>query len=631
MADALMEFPSFPAIGVDTERLNRFSSAFPDPYLDYASTQMPRSLYDVFRWAEYVWLTYDTYRMAAQRVVRYFLTSVELTDASDDEKQKYEEFLNGQLKIMDVLAQCGDDYMAYGNSIVSLRVPFRRYLRCPKCRIEQPIDRINYDWTDWKFHGRCPSPKCTYSGEFQRIDRRSVEQDKLRIKRWSPHEIKLLYHPVSDETIYYWDIPPWFRGEITKGTKFYLEDTPWEIIEAIRDKNLFRFHPGVLHHMAEHTLVGVRCFGWGIPRIMGSFKQAWYLQVLKRYNEAIALDYIVPFRVLTPAPGTSREADPILHMNLPRFQSQVLAMFRQHRRDPASIHALPFPVQMQMLGADGKSLAPIELIDKGTDELLNGQGFPAELYRGTLQVQAMPTALRLFERTWVHMVTSMNELLLWLCDKVSDLMNWENMKARLQPVTYADDLERKQIQLQLAAGQQISRQTAWAPFNINFREEIKRLFEEEQYAQDQMAKFQEAQAQKQQLQGVMTQGAMGSVPGMMPGAMMPGGAPPGAMPPGGAPPGAMPPGGAPVGGIPAGAAPMSAGQVTPEDLMMQAEQIAQQMLSMPYEMRRSELLKIKKSNETLHALVVSKMEQIRQQARTQGGYQMLQQTLGTGM
>ena len=70
------------------------------------------------------------------------------------------------------------------------------------------------------------------------------------------------------------------------------------------------------------------------------------------------------------------------------------------------------------------------------------------------------------------------------------------------------------------------------------------------------------------------------------------------------------------------------GQVTPEDLMQQAEQIAMQMLGMPYELRRSELLKIKKSNETLHSLVIAKMGQVRQQAQTQGGFQMLQQQLG---
>jgi hypothetical protein len=80
------------------------------------------------------------------------------------------------------------------------------------------------------------------------------------------------------------------------------------------------------------------------------------------------------------------------------------------------------------------------------------------------------------------------------------------------------------------------------------------------------------------------------------------------------------PGGAPGGG--------GAG-TTPQDMMAQAEQIALQMLGMPYEARKSELLKLKKSDQTLHALVIQKMEDVRQKAKQQGGFQALQQMVGS--
>jgi hypothetical protein len=79
---------------------------------------------------------------------------------------------------------------------------------------------------------------------------------------------------------------------------------------------------------------------------------------------------------------------------------------------------------------------------------------------------------------------------------------------------------------------------------------------------------------------------------------------------------AMPGGGQPAGGT------------TPADLMSQAEQMAMQLLGQPYESRKSEMLKIKKSDETLHALVVQKMESIRNQAKSQGGFQALQAMVG---
>jgi hypothetical protein len=314
-------------------------------------------------------------------------------------------------------------------------------------------------------------------------------------------------------------------------------------------------------------------------------------------------------------------------MNLSLFNNKVLAMFRAHRRDPTMVHTLPFPVNMQMLGADGKSLSPQELIDSGTDEFLNAQGIPAELYRGSLEWQALPAALRLFERTWISLVSALNREINWVFKRCSDLQNWENLKGRLQPVTLADDLDRKNALLQLSAGQQISRQTAWAPFNLNFREEIKRMFEEQQYTDEQTARFQEEMTKKQQLQSNMQMGAAGQPMGGQP---VPG-QPPGA----GQPPAGQPPAG---GEAQAGAAPMptmpsqmtNTAGATVEDMSYQAEQIAYQLLAMPYELRKSEMLKIKRSNETLHSLVVAKLEKIRGQAQTQGGYAVIQQSLGGG-
>jgi hypothetical protein len=236
----------------------------------------------------------------------------------------------------------------------------------------------------------------------------------------------------------------------------------------------------------------------------------------------------------------------------------------------------------------------------------------------------MPAVLRLFEMTWSGMVAGLNGYLDWICKRVSELNNWEKVKAKLQAPTIAYDMERNQLLLQLSAGQQISRDTAWAPFGLNVREEIRKMLQEERTIQNEMSEFQEQQAKKQELQQTMAMGAAGQ---LQPTSGQGAPAQPGA--PGG---GGMPQGGNPTaqGQAPAGAtggmAPpaMSPADMTPQDLNAQAESLAQQMLSMPYEMRRSQLNQIKKSNETLHALVIQKMQTIRQQAQTQGGFQLLQ-------
>lgn len=624
--------PSFnwPPTATGTDGYNRHRSAFPDPWLDYSSTQMPRSIYDVLRWSEHVFLNDGTYSMAVRRVVRYFLTKIELSEASEEEKEKYEEFLRDDFEIMSVLAQAGDDYMIYGNVFRYFFVPFRRYLRCPKCGIWRPINQVDYTFrVESKrgfFTAICSNPKCKHNGEFIRDDRPTHDADGVRIGRPSPHRIRIVPHPISGEVTYYWDLDPWLRSEIKKGSKTYIEDTPWEIVQTVLKDEMLRFNKESFFHMKEDAPSGVWVGGWGIPRMFSNFKQAWSNQILKRYYEAFALDYVIPFRTLTPKPGTSREGDPMLHMDMADFNAQIMAMFRMHRQDPTTVHALPFAVEMQMLGAGGSQLMPVELLKIGTEDLLNGLGVPVEFFRGTIQdIRALPAVLRLFEMTWSGLTDGLNSMLGWLCERLSGLKNWEKVKARLQPPTIAYDLERKQLLLQLSAGQQISRDTAWAPFGLNVREEIRKMLQEERVIQDEMADFQEQQAKKQELQSTMAMGAAGMLqptagPGMpaQPGAPVPaGGVPQGGNPPaqGAAPAGAVPPGTPP---------PISPADMTPQDLNAQAESYAMRLLSMPYEMRRSQLNDIKKSNETLHALIISKMQTIRSKAQTQGGFQLLQ-------
>ena len=51
---------------------------FPNPFFDIASEYMPRDLNQIFEYCEYLYLSNGTYRQAARRVVRYFLTELVL-------------------------------------------------------------------------------------------------------------------------------------------------------------------------------------------------------------------------------------------------------------------------------------------------------------------------------------------------------------------------------------------------------------------------------------------------------------------------------------------------------------------------------------------------------------------------
>lgn len=612
---------------------------FPDPFCDVASLSMPESIQTALRWTEYIMNANGPYRQAIDRVVSYFITDVEIYDVGEnktgrEEKDKYQTFIADTLSIQNVLKTVGMDYMTYGNSFTSLIVPFRRYLFCARCGFEMPLDRVvnseacAFSWQNFQFHATCPN--CKYVGPWKHVDRRSGDTGHITVKRWSPHEIDILWDPYTGECSYVWKIPEDYRTLIKQGHLHHLERASWEVIQAIKNGQNLLFDKGIIFHLKEDALAGMRNRGWGISRVLANFREAWYYQILKRYNEAVALDYVIPFRVITPMPrgGDAQSSDPVHSINLSSFTARVNAMIRARRTDPARWNILPFPVQYQALGGDASQLAPRDLLDQGLETLLKCIGMPVELFNGTLTLQAAPAALRLFEANWSHLPHNLNLFLSELVSSVSRVMSWEPVGAKLQRVTHADDLNRQMAKLQLMQGQQISKSTGLSSVGLDYRDEIKQMLEEEKIYAEEQERMQAEMQQAQQMKD------MSQAPDMAAGVGDTGAGATG-MPQGGA------PGAAPAGGMP-GQAPSPVDQFlaqrqnspnvprTPEDLQQQAQLIANQLLSMPESVKDSELIKLKRSDSTMHALVTSIIDDIRQQARSQGGAMLMAQQYGQG-
>jgi hypothetical protein len=601
-----------------------------------ASLAMPKTNQDALQWCQYIAMAMGPYRAALSRVISYFLTDVEITAPNGvdkvgrEERDKYKDFLDNTLGIRNVLHIVALDLLIYGNSFTSVLLPFRRHLACKNCGVEMPLSRIfnnphmHFSWSNFEFNARCLN--CGYQGIWRHVDRRSSEQNAIKVKRWSPHEIDILNDPYTDDNAYIWKIPDDYRQLLKKGHLYHIERASWDVVQAVRQNQHLLFDKEVVYHMREEPPAGLRSRGWGYSRILTNFRQAWYVQVLHRYNEAIALDYVIPFRVLTPMPrpGQGGEInDPVLSVNMGNFTSRVNGMLRARRRDPARWNVLPFPIDYKALGGDATQLAPKDLLELGVDMLLNACDVPVELYKGNLSAQAAPSALRLFEANWSHLVHNLNRFLGQLVDRISQIMSWEPVSCRLVRVTHADDLNRQMAKLQLMMGGQISRSTGLTSVGLDFLDEERTKLEEERIAAESAQKQQEemeAAAQGDQMAqpaAAMPGGMPGGIPGGMPGAGQPAGAPMGAM--------GMPQG-------PAGAAQAFAAQnysetapTTPQELTSKAQTLAAQALSMPESQKDSFLIRLKKDAPALAALVRSIMDDQRQQARQAAGSQLLEQ------
>jgi hypothetical protein len=203
-------------------------------------------------------------------------------------------------------------------------------------------------------------------------------------------------------------------------------------------------------------------------------------------------------------------------------------------------------------------------------------------------------ALRLFEREWNPLVDNMNSIMQWISDQVSRYFMWDPATVKLAPITLADDIEKKGLQMQAAAGQDISKQTAYRTMGIDYMKEQERIIKEQQDIQKLQEKAQ-AEAQAQQANGAMGAGAEG--------------------------------GGAEGGGDASGLnGPGGDVGATPGDIEAQATELAQNIVSRnnPTESRQM-LASIKSTNPTLYAMVKAKMQDLRQQLASQGKQQMIAQ------
>lgn len=625
----------------------RGSEALPDPFCDIAALIMPQTMSDAFRWCERVYERMGVYRSAVKRIVAYFITELDIACEDRDERKKYEDYLNDELNIKGLLTDVGLDYQFTDNSFTSILVPIKRYLECGTegCGLERTLTEVmrkseyKFVWRDYKFMANCPRCKCTTA--WKRRDRRSGETPQLIVKRWNPHELEVIHDKYSGKCRYVWKIPEDYRRQVQNGDPLVLENAHWSIIEAVKDNRWILFDDGYIFHMRGHQLAGQENRGWGIPATLTNFGIAYYTQVLHKYNEALALDYVMPFRVITPSiKGGPMEQEPVYKLGVSNFVSRTNQMIKARRVDPTRWNVLPFPIEYQALGGDATTFMPKDLLEQAYDTMLNSIGCPIEFYRGTLSGQPSQSVamLRIFEAHHQNFRDQLIRFLQFVVDGVSQRLRWEPVKVSMLKPRHADDIMRQQMQLQLGMNKQISQTTSLRAMDMDFTEEQRRMLEEQQIVAELTAdkqKEMDQQAAADQLPFNQPMGATTLLQQMQAGqqggpggAPMPGGAPPGGAPGGGQPPG-MPPG--PMGQAAAGTGVPSfnLGQAsTPEEYVASSQQIAQQLLPLDETTRKQQLAQLRQQDPVLQRMVIDSLEKMRNQYRTAGGQMLMQQQGG---
>jgi len=482
----------------------------------------------------------------------------------------------------------------YGNAFCRIHLPFDRFLVDKRngkfYAIEFFGNRAKYNWSKLTYTVPDPmNPKNKIELPF--VDRKSTDISRIRLRRLNPRYMVILHNMMSGSCKYVHRFETYFLDDVKKGRLHVVNDTPIPMLEAIRRSQDFLFDDGAIFHLKAPTISGVSMADWGLPPTIAHFRNIYQIQIYRKADEAVAMDYMLPFRLFSPKAQTGDMNNLVNNVLMGRWAQEIRQIIANRRKDKFAMHALPFPVEYAEFGAAGKTLTPKDLIEYQTGVMLDGMCFPQELFKGTLSYQQVPTAMRLFENSFMFLYLGFNNFTQWAINRIQAWRGLPEMEVRLQRPQLADSIERKQLIFQLGAMGEISRGTAWETLGIeDVKHEMKTRMEEDIDAQKTQL---ELQTQLQQ------QTEAGS---LLPEQTQPQGGAPGATPP-----------------------PSGAGGVTPSAQSDNANQLAQYWLSLPVGERSKAMSAVKSSDEDLYALAKLRMSQMRSQGASQGVQQVTQQ------
>ena len=540
---------------------------FANPFYGVPMQFLPTNMDTMLWWANHFLFRFPFYRTVLSRVSNYFITSLKIECDDSEAKRKYEEIFE-DLEWKQTLGMTGLNLLAYGNVFASITQGFERFLMCGGCKKVTNIEKIE-DFTftkECQYTLRCKG--CKKQTQHEVLDKASKDLKKINVTFWNPRQVAIRFEETTSSAEYYWLIPQDYINKVTQpNNRFYSKKTPRAIYDAINQKKPLAFNDKNFIHLKVPTPAGLPNEGKAVPFCIYMFDDFFMLKVLERYNQALMFDDIIPFRVFAMADSNGNpQNNSVLFNNAGEWKANVEKMIQVRRQDPGAYHTFPFTLNYQQLGADGKQLAPTEFTQAVLTNILNALNIPQELYTMTLQTQAMGPALRLFENSWAFIIDIYNHMLNRMGEIVAKVNGLPKARVSLLPVTLSDDIERKSIIGQLVSANAIARSELLNMYGFDFREQMRKKIEEDRTTKE----LQEEEKVKQQLeemaQGQASQG----------------------------------------------------GGSSPQDVLEQAAEIAEQLFPLDGAQRRQKLQEIKAQDQTLYNAVKQALDEKTSGAKSEG-------------
>jgi len=415
----------------------------PNPLFDYLSLFVPRNLKTVFKYCTYLYYNSTQIFAALNKLAIYPITKFIFSDPNRKLVEKYDNLFTKAINLKSISIATGIDKYVYGNSFISIHFPFIRFLKCRHCG-----HKINIHFADYKFSIRRKKyifnlncKECGKTGSAKIVDERLKREKGINVIRWNPQDISIDINPITGEKEFYYTIPGSIKEKVRKGDKHILETIPLSFIETIAVGKQFKFAPGKIYHMHTGVPAGMDIC-WGLPPILATMKEFFYIAVLKKANEAIALEHIVPFRIMHPAQATA-SADPTITISLSNWLNEMKMNYKAWRRDPLHLMFAPIPVNVTSVGGQGRALMVTGEIREAESALISSLGIPKEFIYGGLSATGSGVSLRILENQLYNHTVQIIDQAQWIADQCAEFLHWEKCEVDLEPFKLIDDVQQK--------------------------------------------------------------------------------------------------------------------------------------------------------------------------------------------
>lgn len=449
-----MVVPAYNTLIDDKGGNTKTPKSYPNPFFDLANNYIPSDIKTLFKFCRSYYYTNSFLRNVVTKLTEYPITEILYDQPIDSEwKPRLDDILHKQLKIKSFMVELGLDYFTYGNAFITASMKPKRFLKCGSCGHEEPINNVNYKLKKYSFYGNCK--KCGMPDAPMRpIDDEIKSFKNFRLHRWSPENIEIEYNSITGSTRYYYTVPNRIKKQINAGNRTVLQDIPTVFLDSIRENKKIELSSENLFHFKYPTLAE-EDMGWGKPLILPALKDIYYLQTLKRGNEAIANEHIVPKKAIFPANTTT--LDPYTQMNLGKWRTQIESQIEIWKKDPNHIGVFPIPIGYQELGGNARMLLLTPELKFIEENIINSLGVPLEFVKGGASWTGSSVSLRIVENHFLGYRELLSDFLnYFVMDRLNAFLNVPKIKLKFKKFKMNDDSEAKQLAFEMNASGKIS-------------------------------------------------------------------------------------------------------------------------------------------------------------------------------